>query len=317
MTTSRPWSGLARAAAAAALVTGIAAAALVSPMSADAASACTSTPGGAPIKVAQLGDHIESIIVDQRGRMFMTGYYSGKVFRMDSPDATPVAITGGINASGGIVVRPDGKLLVGTGNDLLTSTTGDLFPHSELKLVDPDTGAVSIYADGLGGIDGVALAQDGTVYTSTVGGQNIGRVSPDGTVDNDWAKVPLGNGIAVSPDQRSVYVIQSGPGPALYRIPVDNPAGAQRWMTPPVDVLAIPDGLTLDSAGRPLITTWGAGQIWRVESGRFCSIQDGMHLTTQVTYGEGAQGFSAGRMFRSGVNGAIYEIPAGFDPGDK
>ncbi|WP_050668540.1 SMP-30/gluconolactonase/LRE family protein [Luteipulveratus halotolerans] len=270
------------------------------------------------MKLAQLGEHIESIIVDRHGRMFMTGYFSGKVYRMDTPQSQPVAITGGINATGGIVVRPDGKLLVGTGNDLLTSATGDLFPHSEVKLVDPDTGAVSVYADGLGGIDGIALAQDGTVYTTTVGGQNIGRVSPDGTVDHDWAKVPIPNGIAVAPDQKSVYVIQSGPAPSLFRIPVDAPQTPQRWVSAGLlDALAVPDGLTLDSAGRPLVTTWTAGQIWRVEGGQFCSIQDGMPLTTQVTYGHGTQGFSAGRRFRAGVNGAIYEVPAGYDAGGR
>ncbi|MFJ9338788.1 SMP-30/gluconolactonase/LRE family protein [Streptomyces sp. NPDC101733] len=268
-----------------------------------------------PVRVAQLPDWAESIAVDRRGRMFATGHFGGRVYRIDAPGSAPVALTGDIGANGGIVVRADGRLLVGTGNDLAHSLTGDLFPVSRLLEVDPESGAVATYASGLGGIDGVALAPDGTVYTTTLGGRNIGRVTPDGRVDPAWARVPQPNGIAVSPDGSEVYVVQTTVAPGLYRIPVADPAHPRLWIPAPLlDALALPDGLTLDGAGRPLIATHASGQLWRAEGGRLCAVESGLHLSTQFTYGRGERGFAAGRLYRAGVDGAIREVPAGAEP---
>ncbi|MFD9563069.1 SMP-30/gluconolactonase/LRE family protein [Streptomyces sp. NPDC059994] len=289
-----------------------AAAGVLAPVPAYAAPACDAKRSAAPVQVAHIPDWVESIAVDKRGRMFATAYFTGRVYRIDAPGSTPVPLTGSIGANGGIVVREDGRLLVGTGNDALHSLTGDALPLSRLLLVDPESGQVSTYASGLGGIDGVALAPDGTVYTTTVGGRSIGRVTPDGRVDPAWAQVQQPNGIAVSPDGRQIYVIQTTVAPGLYRIPVDDPAHPRRWISAaPSDALALPDGLTLDGRGRPLIATHTAGQIWRVEGDGLCTVESGMYLSTQITYGHGDRGFSAGKLYRSGVNGKIYEVPAG------
>ncbi|WP_327165919.1 SMP-30/gluconolactonase/LRE family protein [Streptomyces zaomyceticus] len=290
-----------------------AAAGVLAPVPARAAPVCADRAGaGEPVLVARIPDWVESIAVDRRGRMFATALHSGRVYRIDAPGVPPVPITGGIGANGGIVVREDGRLLVGTGNDILHSLTGGVLPVSKLLLVDPDSGAVSTYASGLGGIDGVALAPDGTVYTTTLGAGTIGRVTPDRRVDHDWARVAQPNGIAVSPDGSQVYVVQTTVAPGLYRIPVAAPGHPQRWIsTEGTDALALPDGLTLDARGRPLIATHTAGQIWRAEGGTFCAVASGPPLSTQITYGQGDRGFSAGRLYRAGVDGGIHEIPWG------
>ncbi|MEV5937485.1 SMP-30/gluconolactonase/LRE family protein [Streptomyces sp. NPDC051994] len=299
---------------ASALVLAAASGALV-PAPAHAAPACDATRSAPPVEVAHVPDWVESIAVDRRGRMFATAYFSGRVYRIDAPGSAPVALTGDVGANGGIVVRDDGQLLVGTGNDLAHSLGGDAFPVSKLLLVEPESGKVTTYASGLGGIDGVALAGDGTVYTTTLGGRNIGRVTPNGQVEPVWAQVRQPNGIAVSPDGTQVYVIQTSVAPGLYRIPVADPAHPRRWISAALtDALALPDGLTLDSHGRPLIATHAAGQIWRAEGGKLCAVESGMYLSTQVTYGRGERGFSAGKLYRSGVDGRIYEVPAGAEP---
>ncbi|MEU3726491.1 SMP-30/gluconolactonase/LRE family protein [Streptomyces sp. NPDC031705] len=283
---------------------------------AHAAARCEAPGAAAPWQVARVADWVESIAVDGRGRMFATAYFSGRVYRIDAPGSAPVALTGNIGANGGIVVGADGQLLVGTGNDLAHSLTGDLFPTSKLLRVDPDSGTVSTYASGLGGIDGVALAPDGTVYTTTLGGRSIGRVTADGRVDPAWARVPQPNGIAVSPDGSEVYVVQTTVAPGLYRIPVGDPAHPRRWLSADAgDALALPDGLTLDGLGRPLIATHAAGEIWRAGDGGLCAVESGLPLSTQLTYGRGDRGFSAGRLYRAGVDGTVHEVPAGAEPG--
>ncbi|MFF5703715.1 SMP-30/gluconolactonase/LRE family protein [Streptomyces sp. NPDC012794] len=307
-----PRAGLVATAAVLAAATAVPAASGPAYAAAPCGGAAEAAP---PAQVAYVPDWVESIAVDREGRMFATAYFSGRVYRIDAPGSAPVALTGNIGANGGIVVRDDGQLLVGTGNDLAHSLTGDLFPTSKLLRVDPESGAVSTYASGLGGIDGVALAPDGTVYTTTLGGRNIGRVTPDGRVDPAWARVPQPNGIAVSPDGDEVYVVQTTVAPGLYRIPVGDPARPRLWVSADAaEALALPDGLTLDGRGRPLIATQAAGQIWRVEDGRLCAVESGLHLSTQITYGRGDQGFSAGRLYRAGVDGRIYEVPAGAGP---
>ncbi|GAA0317081.1 hypothetical protein GCM10010302_65170 [Streptomyces polychromogenes] len=303
-----------RALAVLAVLGALGAGVLVPAGTARAAQRCASAGAGGPVQVGYVPDWVESIAVDRRGRMFATAYFSGRVYRIDAPGAAPVALTGNIGADGGIVVREDGRLLVGTGNDLAHSLTGGLLPVSKLLEVDPETGAVSVYASGLGGIDGVALAPDGTVYTTTLGGSGIGRVTPDGRVDPAWARVPQPNGIAVSPDGSQVYVVQTTLAPGVYRIPVDDPGHPRRWVSAGgTDALALPDGLTLDARGRPLIATHAAGEVWRVEDGSLCAAASdpALRLSTQLVYGRGEQGFAAGRLYRAGVDGRIYEVPAG------
>ncbi|MFF4583486.1 SMP-30/gluconolactonase/LRE family protein [Streptomyces sp. NPDC001389] len=285
---------------------------LVPAAPAEAAPRCAATSAGGPVQVAYVPDWVESIAVDGRGRMFATAYFSGRVYRIDAPGAAPVALTGNIGANGGIVVRGDGRLLVGTGNDLAHSLTGDLLPVSKLLEVDPETGAVRVYASGLGGVDGVALAPDGTVYTTTLGGSGIGRVTPDGRVDPAWARIPQPNGIAVSPDGAEVYVVQTTLAPGVYRIPVGDPGRPRRWVAAEgADALALPDGLTLDGRGRPLIAMHAAGEVWRVEGAALCAAASGpeLRLSTQIAYGRGSEGFAAGRLYRAGVDGRIYELP--------
>ncbi|MEW1632866.1 SMP-30/gluconolactonase/LRE family protein [Streptomyces sp. NPDC093801] len=286
--------------------------ALVPAAPAQAAPRCPAAASGAPVQVAYVPDWVESIAVDRRGRMFATGYFGGRVYRIDAPGAAPVALTGNIGANGGIVVREDGRLLVGTGNDAAHSLTGDLLPVSKLLEVDPESGAVRVYASGLGGVDGVAAAPDGTVYTTTLGGSGIGRVTPDGRVDPAWARIPQPNGIAVSPDGTEVYVVRTTLSPGVYRIPVADPGRPRRWVSAAgADALALPDGLTLDGRGRPLIATHAAGEVWRVEAGALCAAASGpeLRLSTQIVYGRGGRGFAAGRLYRAGVDGRIYELP--------
>lgn len=311
MTAPRPALRVAAMAALAALVAGLDAGPLAAgPVT--AAPACTTTSAAAPVKVGQIPGWAESIAVDDAGRLFATDITTGKVYRIDRPGAAAIAVTGNVKASGGILVRPDGKLLVGTQNQ------GPFTLGAKLLLVDPDTGAVSTYAAGLTGIDGIALAPDGTVYATTFGGSYVQRVTPGGIVETRWAKVFSPNGIAVSPDGSEVWVIQTWLAATLYRIPVNDPAHPAAWVkAAPEDALALPDGLTVDSEGRPVVSAHLTGEVWRVENGSFCALGPALPFSPQVVYGNGPTGFSAGRMYRAGAEGGIYEIPAGYDPGDR
>ncbi|MCU1642803.1 MAG: hypothetical protein JWN03_3078 [Nocardia sp.] len=102
--------------------------------------------------------------------------------------------------------------------------------------------------------------------------------------------------------------------PVLYRIPVADPQHPEQWIRSDlIDTFAMPDGLELDSAGDPLVTTHVTGQIWRVRDGQFCALRNDAYSTTQVTYGHGDTGFTDGVLYRSDDFGGIYQVPLGSD----
>ena len=80
------------------------------------------------------------------------------------------------------------------------------------------------------------------------------------------------------------------------------------------DVIGAPDGLVLDSRNRPIVPANLLGEIWRVDGpNQYCALATGLPTSSSLAYGKGSSGFSEGRLFRVGFDGAIYEIPGGFD----
>ena len=72
-----------------------------------------------------------------------------------------------------------------------------------------------------------------------------------------------------------------------------------------------PDGLTLDGQGRPVVPLNVPGQVVRLDPGGICQLAGGLMFTSAVTYGRGAAGFSAGRLFAVGFTGTVHEIIGG------
>jgi gluconolactonase len=300
------------------MATAIAAGALVAgslSAAAPAASAPTCSTVAPPIEVAKVSGELEALAVDDDGRLFLTDLLNQYVWRIDHPGATPVVLAKGFSSLGGIVVRPDGKLLVGSGNDPLVGLSGYLLPSAKIFLVDPDTGAKSVFAV-VRSADGLAQGPDGSVYASNLFGTSIARIRPGGQVDLDWARMAAPNGLAVDRTNTYLYVARSVVDGVVTRVPIANPAAATDFApSTGLDKLSVPDGLTLDSAGNPVVAEH-LGQIWSVDpAGGLCALTKGLYLSSNVGYGRGDAGFSRGRLFRVGFDGVVYELPSGFDPG--
>lgn len=268
-----------------------------------------------PVKVAQVSGELEALAVDAQGRLFLTDLLNQYVWRVDRPGATPVLLAKGFMSLGGIVVRPDGKLLVGSGNDPVTGGSGALFPTAKIWLVDPDTGAKSVFAV-VRSADGLAQGPDGAVYASNLFGTSIARVRPSGEVDLDWATMVAPNGLAVDATNTYLYVARSVVDGVVTRVPIADPDAATDFApSTGTDKLSVPDGLTLNSDGLPVVAEH-LGQIWQVdENGSLCALAKGLYLSSNVGYGRSDTGFSRGRLFRVGFDGAVYELPSGFDAG--
>ncbi|WP_225724596.1 MULTISPECIES: SMP-30/gluconolactonase/LRE family protein [unclassified Nocardia] len=259
---------------------------------------------------------LEGLTVDPQGRAYTTDLYTGRVYRFDAPGAAPVVVaTVPSGGSGGLAWTPDGKLLVGYGADARV-LIGDALRHAGIVRVDPDTGAVTPIAAGLSAADGLDVAHDGTIYATNDFGDLVGRVYPNGAVQADWAHFPSANGAVLDRNNEFLYVSRTFVNPGVSRIPIANPGAPQSLLDlTGGDALAAPDGLTLDSLNRPVVPFNPSGQIVRIDApGRYCLLGSGDPLTSVVSYGRGAQGFSAGRLFAATFTGVVYEVPGGFDP---
>ncbi|UGT61668.1 SMP-30/gluconolactonase/LRE family protein [Nocardia asteroides] len=282
---------------------------------AQAAPVCAGA-GQPTLPAASIAGALEGLTVDARGRAFTTDIATGRVFRIDAPGAAPVPI-GTVPSGGGgaLAWTPDGGLLVGYGADA-RALAGDVLRAAGIVRMDPDTGATTPVAAGLSAANGLAVAGDGTIYATNDFGSLVGRVAPGGAVQADWASLPSANGAVLDRADEYLYVGRTFSNPGVSRIPLANPGAPQSLLDlGGADALAAPDGLTLDSAQRPIVPFNTAGQVVRVDAPqRYCVLSSGNPSTSVVTYGRGASGFAAGRLFAATFTGSIYEIPGGFDP---
>ncbi len=275
----------------------------------------------APVLVDSVkGAAFEGLAVDARGRLYATDLSTGNVYRFDHPGAPATVLTtvptG--NGAGALAFAPNGGLLIGYAS-VPTQLLGDLLRSGHIEEMNLTTGVVTQVASGLSAADGLAVAADGTIYATNDFGNLVGRVSPTGQVDPAWANLPSANGAVLSSDGRYLYESRTFVNPGVSRIPTADPAHPQSLIdltgSAAFDAL---DGLTLDSRDRPVIPTDISGEILRVDGpGQICHLSNAPTVSSVVIYGHGSSGFSAGRLFRAGFDGQIYEIPAAFDPGGR
>ncbi|OJF78254.1 hypothetical protein NS14008_02305 [Nocardia seriolae] len=283
---------------------------------ASAAPVCAGAVQPTFVVASLPGAALEGITVDPAGRAFVTDLVSGQVFRIDAPGAPAIPIarvpSGG---AGGLAWLPDGRLLVGYGADA-RAAVGDSVRGAGIVTVDPDTGAVAPFASGLSAANGMDVSHDGIVYATNDFGSLVGRVYPNGAVQADWASFPSANGAVLNADNSFLYVSRTFVNPGVSRIPTNAPWAPQSLLDlSGGDFFAAPDGLTLDSRERPVLPFNPSGQVVRIDApGQYCVLGFGPQLTSEVQYGRGGQGFSAGRLFGITFTGVVYEIPGGFDP---
>ncbi|HEX5617740.1 MAG TPA: SMP-30/gluconolactonase/LRE family protein [Solirubrobacteraceae bacterium] len=235
---------------------------------------------------------LESVIVHD-GRLFFTSQTRRALLRLDAPDATPVEVATDVHAPGGLAVAGDGRLILGFGDSPRDGMAGNWSPRAGLLLVDPGGGGKEPWVQGLGMANGVARAPDGTVFASNDFGTHLDRVSPDGTVQRNWARVFSGNGLVVDAEGRYLYAAQTFTRAKIRRVEIAEPAKVTVHARPPLLAAAsFLDGLAIDAAGRLYVAVNGAGQVWRVDpDGRICALARGLGSPSAVALGEPGTAF--------------------------
>jgi gluconolactonase len=255
--------------------------------------------------VASTGDTLEYGIFDRLGRFFYSDQSTSMLMRIDRFGEPPKPLAP-IPAPGAMVFAQDGSIFIGSGDSLQNGATGDLNPMSGLIRVNPDTGAMETYVTGLGMANGLALAPHGTIYATNDAGFDIDRVQR-GKVTHPWARVYSTNGVAVSPDNRYVYVSQTFAPAAIQRISVAHPSQVTPYaVAQGADIFAGLDDMTIDGQGNLYVAANGAGQVWKVDtSGAICVLAAGLRFPSAVNFGVG---LNSENLYVVGFDGNISEL---------
>ena len=254
---------------------------------------------------------LESLAFDRQGRLLFTSITRGALLRLPAPGGEVGTISDQVAQPGGIVVTGEREAHVGTGNGL----TG-LLPWlgaAGIARVDLETGETTQVVRGLAMANGLVRASDGTFYASDDLARSLDRVRPDGTVERGWLALNS-NGLALSPDEHTLYVNQMIPPKVLA---VDRASGQVRVLAeaPSGRGWTLLDGLGIDSAGTLYVASYLSGEVWRLTpGGRWCTLAKGLTLPSAVTPGASGSGFAADSVYVTTHGGRLLEVPGAVPP---
>jgi sugar lactone lactonase YvrE len=250
---------------------------------------------------------LESVISDERGRLFYTDLTASRLLRLDRPGAEPKVLLTGISGPGGLAWDADGSLVLGfNGGQANHAADGQ---DGGLLRVDPETGQATEITRGMGMANGVARGPDGAIYGSNNIAGNIDRVV-NGRVEDDWAMVQTPNGLAVDRAGRYLYAAQTFKPASIARIDISDPRRVESFFDATgADMPGGPDGATIDLDDRLHVAVNAAGEVWRFEpDGTGCALARGIMNASALNWGGGPPGFPQRNLYVVGFSGAIVEL---------
>lgn len=228
---------------------------------------------------------LESVLVDSKGRLFWTDSNANALMVIEKPGAAPRAVAP-LDNPGGLLEDRDGTIIAGSGNGFQEGAVGNVAGQAKLVRIDPRTGTVSPYAEGLSMANGLAWGPSGEIYASDDVSTGIDKVV-DGKVQPKWAQVVSSNGLAVNAAGTHLFAAQTFQPPAIQRVTIANPEEVSTFGTgAPDDLTAGLDGMTIDQLDRLFVTANGGGQVWRLDvDGTPCALARGLLLPSAVALG--------------------------------
>jgi sugar lactone lactonase YvrE len=159
---------------------------------------------------------------------------------------------------GAVALAPDGALLVAEQRRLTRLTPdGDRASTGPLPGVGPDERFNDGTCDARGRLLIGTMSLRGAHHS-----QRLLQLGPEGTrvLDDDLG---LSNGLAFSPDEATLYSVDSVPG-TVWRRSYDQETGASGARSVLLDLSdCTPDGLTVDAEGHLWVAVWGHGEVRR------------------------------------------------------
>jgi gluconolactonase len=203
-------------------------------------------------------DHPECVAFDRGGTLWAGGE-AGQIYRVDAAGKVEtVATLGGF--TGGIAFSPlDHALYVCN-------------PSVGLARVEAD-GRNSVFATGVGEHKMICpnypvFDRRGRLYVTDSGNWKkrngaLLRFDPDGTGRVIGAPFGYANGLALSADERTLFMVESDTD-RVYRFELTADGDLGRCEVSGENVGRLPDGLTLDEASNLYVACYASDEIWRI-----------------------------------------------------
>lgn len=215
--------------------------------------------GGAPTD-----SFLEGPVFDADGHLYVTDIPFGRIFRIDPQGQwSLVAEWDG---------EPNGAKFLNARELLVTD-----YRHG-LMAVDVMTGAVRPYlerrnSERFKGVNDLIFDSRGNLYFTDQGQTGLHdpsgrlyRLRPSGQLDLLLANVPSPNGVALSPDERVLYLAVTRAN-QVWRVPLmDDGSVAKVSAFFTSHGPSGPDGLAVDEAGRVLVANPGLGRVWVLDA---------------------------------------------------
>ena len=203
---------------------------------------------------------LEGPVFDGEGRLYVTDIPFGRIFRIDAAgDWALVAEWDG--EPNGLKFRNDRELVVADyRNGLMTCDvhTGAVRPLLDRRNSERFKGVNDLVYDSRGRLYFTDQGQTG-LHDPT---GRLYRLHPDGRLDLLLSNVPSPNGVALSPDEKVLYLAVTRAN-QVWRVPLledDSVAKVGAFFTSHGP--SGPDGLAVDASGRVIVANPGLGDVW-------------------------------------------------------
>jgi len=203
---------------------------------------------------------LEGPVFDTAGNLYVSDIPFGRIFRID-PRGEWEQVAEWAGEPNGLKFLNDRELLVTdyrNGLMVCDVTTGALRPYLERRNSERFKGVNDLVFDRGGNLYFTDQGQTGLHDPSG----RLYRLRPDGQLDLLLANVPSPNGVALSPNERVLYLGVTRAN-QVWRVPLLDDGSVSK-------VSAFftsygpsgPDGLAVDEAGRVIVANPGLGLVW-------------------------------------------------------
>jgi gluconolactonase len=211
--------------------------------------------GGAPVD-----SFLEGPVFDAAGNLFVTDIPFGRIFRIDALGGWTLVAEYDGEPNGMKFLNPRELLMADYRNGLMVCeiATGAVRPHLQRR-----------NSERFKGINDLVFDRSGNLYFTDQGQTGLHdptgrlyRLRPNGQLDLLLGNVPSPNGVALSADERVLYLAVTR-GNAVWRVPLLDDGSVSK-------VSAFftshgpsgPDGLAMDERGRLIVANPGLGCAW-------------------------------------------------------